>query len=372
MAARIRRTGRVGDGRRWALSVFALGAFTACSNDSPAGSAASPSDPSSSGMPTTDSLPMGGAGSGPGATTPVGTGTSNEESTTPAYSGPDGEARPTPGDTSPAEAVAGRVDAGGALDAPVPECARELTDANEAVVVAAIEQLFERGDIAAVDNYWGEPYLQHNPIAASGVAAFRALFSGLIRPGNSIYTLSRVVGECELVLIHGDYTSFGGPTFDMFRVEGGRLVEHWDAAATGAGPNASGHTALDGESVVRDVELTARNEALVLAFVERVLIARAVDAIDDYMSPALIEHDPESRDGSDAYLQSLRDRAITYQQVHHQIGDGNFVFVLSEGAVGGTAVAHYDLFRVDGERIVEHWDARRDVPGSTPSGLGIF
>ncbi|AUX46458.1 uncharacterized protein SOCE26_079640 [Sorangium cellulosum] len=30
------------------------------------------------------------------------------------------------------------------------------------------------------------------------------------------------------------------------------------------------------------------------------------------------------------------------------------------------------MFRVDSGKIVEHWDSRRTVPGSTMSGLGIF
>jgi predicted SnoaL-like aldol condensation-catalyzing enzyme len=257
-------------------------------------------------------------------------------------------------------------------DVPTPACAREVTEANKATVAAAIDELFVQGDISAVDRYWGEPYLQHNPIAASGVTTFRNLFSGLVSPGSSIYQLSRVIGECELVLIHGDYTSFGGPTFDMFRVEGGRLVEHWDAAAVGPGPNASGRSALDGDSVVRDVEQSGSNEALVLEFVERVLVNGAHEAIGQYVSPALIEHDPESSDGSDAYVVNLQDRAVTYRQVHHAIGDGNLVFVLSEGAVGATDVAHYDLFRVEDTLIVEHWNGRRNVPASTQSGLGIF
>ena len=255
---------------------------------------------------------------------------------------------------------------------PAPACAREVTDANKAVVSAAIDQLFVRGDIAAVDRYWGEPYLQHNPIAASGVVAFRNLFSGLISPGNSIYALSRVLGQCELVVIHGDYTSFGGPTFDMFRVQEGRVVEHWDGFASGAGPNPSGHTALDGPSVVQDVASTAQNEALVVRFAERVLINEAYDAIGDYMSPDLIEHDPQGVDGSAAYVESLRTQQLSYRQVRHQIADGNFVFLLSEGDVGTTPVAHYDLFRVEDARIVEHWNGRRDVPATSQSGLGIF
>jgi len=46
--------------------------------------------------------------------------------------------------------------------------------------------------------------------------------------------------------------------------------------------------------------------------------------------------------------------------------------VLSEGSLGATDVALYDLFRVEASRIVEHWDGRRDVPATTQSGLGIF
>jgi predicted SnoaL-like aldol condensation-catalyzing enzyme len=255
---------------------------------------------------------------------------------------------------------------------PASECARSLTEANKATVNTAIDELFVQGDITAVDRYWGEPYLQHNPIAASGVATFRNLFGGLISPGNSIYSLSRLVGECDLVLIHGDYTSFGGPTFDMFRVEGGRIIEHWDAFATGDGPNASGHTALDGVTAVTDIERTSQNGALVSSFVEQVLIGGDDAALDDFVSTTLIEHDPDGSDGADAYLASVRSRAFTYTAVRHQIADGNFVFVMSEGAVGATAVAHYDLFRVEGDRIVEHWNGRRDVPATTQSGLGIF
>jgi predicted SnoaL-like aldol condensation-catalyzing enzyme len=270
------------------------------------------------------------------------------------------------------ETSASGADAGLPIDAPAPACQRSVTDASIAAVSAAIDELFVQGDITAIDRHWGEPYLQHNPIAASGVAAFRNLFSGLISPGASIYDLSRVIGECDLVLIHGNYTSFGGPTFDMFRVEEGRLVEHWDAAATGAGPNASGHTALDGESTPRDEALTSQNREMVAEFVERILIGAAFDAIDSYMSPNLIEHDPASVDGSPAFVQHLRDQAITYRQLHHEVAEGNFVFVLSEGAVGATDVAHYDLFRVEGSLIIEHWNGRRDVPLTTQSGLGIF
>lgn len=343
-----------------ALSLLTLSACVACSGEDsspeavPAPAATASNDPAQPAPMTT---------ADPGAPAPGTTETPN-----------DGLVMAGGGDVDPGTAASGddstTPDAG--ADLPGAACERSLTEANKATVNAAIDELFVQGDISAVDRYWGEPYLQHNPIAASGVTTFRNLFGGLISPGNAIYSLSRIVAECDLVLIHGDYTSFGGPTFDMFRVEGGRIVEHWDAFATGDGPNTSGHTALDGVSAVTDVERTTRNEALVLSFVDRVLIGGDDTAIGDFVSPTLIEHDPDGSDGSAAYLANLSSRAITYAAVRHEIADGNFVFVMSEGAVGATAVAHYDLFRVEGDRIVEHWNGRRDVPATTQSGLGIF
>jgi predicted SnoaL-like aldol condensation-catalyzing enzyme len=353
--------------RRRRLGVLALGtlcAVPACSSQ-PSEKAAVPS---SAGQP-----PTAGAGA-----PPVANATPMASDSMPGSGARAGEsvnadvpvAMPMP--AQPAAVTPATADAGTGLDVAAPACARDVTEANKAVVRSAIDELFVQGDITAVDRYWGEPYLQHNPIATSGVATFRNLFGGLISPGNSIYDLARVVGQCELVVIHGDYTSFGGPTFDMFRVEQGRLVEHWDAFAVSEGPNASGRTALDGDAVVRDTALTAQNEALVIQFVESVLEGQSFDAIGDYMSPDLIEHSPESADGSAAFVQSLQNRAITYREIHHSIADGNFVFVLSEGSVGDTDVALYDLFRVEASRIVEHWDGRREVPATTQSGLGIF
>jgi predicted SnoaL-like aldol condensation-catalyzing enzyme len=353
------------------LSALALSGSAACSSDDAGVETASSVRPQS---PQPASGAAGQTSDAPGVEKPAPSGSDAPAEGNPIPGNIDNASAPSAEEGQPPVAgpAEGSVDAGLPSGIPAPACERALTDANKALVAAAIDELFVRGDIAAVDRYWGEPYLQHNPIAASGVGAFRNVFEGLISPGNSIYEPRRVLGECELVLIHGDYTSFGGPTFDMFRVEEGRLIEHWDAAALGAGPNPSGHTALDGETVVRDVALTGQNEALVLAFVANVLVSQAYDTVGDYMSPDLIEHNPQSSDGSDAYVRYQRDEGITYRQVRHELGDGNFVFVLSEGAVGATDVAHYDLFRVEGARIVEHWDGRREVPASTPSGLGIF
>jgi predicted SnoaL-like aldol condensation-catalyzing enzyme len=371
---RVRTRWRRAAGISSGLALSVMATSLACSDDGDTDAAVAGNRPATE-------APPGAAGTSGAAAAPAPPPTSSETPAegNPMPAGPVEGNPPAPGmpqapGTAGTASGASAADAGVAPSPPTaPACARDLTDANKAAVEAAIDELFVQGDITAADRYWGEPYLQHNPIAASGVAAFRNLFGGLVSPGNSIYDLSRTLGECDLVVIHGNYTSFGGPTFDMFRVAEGRIIEHWDAFAASAGPNPSGHTALDGPTAVEDVELGPQNEALVLGFVDDVLIGGAVDTIASYMSPDLVEHDPDSQDGSAAFVQNLQTRAITYRQVHHDIADGNFVFVISEGAVGPTGVAHYDLYRVDSSLIVEHWNGRRDIPTTpTASGLGIF
>jgi len=45
-----------------------------------------------------------------------------------------------------------------------------------------------------------------------------------------------------------------------------------------------------------------------------------------------------------------------YTQIHKILGEGNFVLVLSEGYFGGEHSAFYDLYRIEEDKIVEHWD----------------
>ncbi len=273
-------------------------------------------------------------------------------------------------DSPPAEDPEG-VGADASMDLPPPGCDPEVTQNNKAVVDAAINALLVQGDISAVDQYWGEPYLQHNPIAESGVTAFKSIFSNLISPGMAIYEPVRTIGECELVLIHGSYNG-SGPMFDMFRVQDDRLVEHWDAGPVGSGPNASGRTALDGPTEPQTPELGAQNKDLVLRFTQQVLIDGDSSRLSEFVDPTLIEHNADSQDGSDAFVEYLAEHSITYSEVHHVIADGDFVFTMSEGTLAGASHGFYDLYRIENDLIAEHWDGRRAVPERTQSGLGIF
>lgn len=51
-----------------------------------------------------------------------------------------------------------------------------------------------------------------------------------------------------------------------------------------------------------------------------------------------------------------------YTQIHKVLGEGNFVLVLSEGYLDGEHSAFYDLYRIEEDKIVEHWDVIEAIP----------
>ncbi len=101
--------------------------------------------------------------------------------------------------------------------------------ANKALVEKAMTAVFVKRDTAAIDRYWGKPYIQHNPGIANGRAALAAEIKQL--PPTFNYEFGMVVAEGDLVMLHGRYSGFGPKALvavDIFRISHGKIVEHWD------------------------------------------------------------------------------------------------------------------------------------------------
>jgi predicted SnoaL-like aldol condensation-catalyzing enzyme len=96
------------------------------------------------------------------------------------------------------------------------------------IALSAITELFVGGDVTALDRYWSETYIQHNPLVPNGTAGLRELFTSGARIG---YELGLIIAEDDLVAVHGRYTGLGPKPLiavDIVRVEGGKITEHWD------------------------------------------------------------------------------------------------------------------------------------------------
>jgi predicted SnoaL-like aldol condensation-catalyzing enzyme len=53
---------------------------------------------------------------------------------------------------------------------------------------------------------------------------------------------------------------------------------------------------------------------------------------------------------------------MKYDRIHKVLGEGNFVLVVSEGSFGGVPTSFYDLFRIENEKLAEHWDTIEAIP----------
>lgn len=104
---------------------------------------------------------------------------------------------------------------------------------NKMLVMRFLNEFMIGHDIKVLDELLGPSYKQHNPGLDHGKASLIKFFQDFWeiypKPG---YFLKRIVAENDLVAIHyhfqPDPNEEGYAIVDIFRVEDGKLVEHWD------------------------------------------------------------------------------------------------------------------------------------------------
>lgn len=238
----------------------------------------------------------------------------------------------------------------------------------------------ETGDPQAVSVISPTQYIQHNPQTHTGRDGLAALFKRLSKTSPRV-NIVRAFSDGDFVFGHTEYDfSTRRIGFEVFRFEGDQTVEHWDNIQPRQGPNPSGHSMVDGPTEAVDLHLTEQNRALVSDFVQQVLIGGALDALQRYVSgEGYTEHHPFGEDGAAALKARLQrggsaDPSQRIHRLHRVLAQGCFVLTVCEGWRQGEHTAFYDLFRVHGGRIVEHWDTIEAVapPKEWKHGNGKF
>jgi predicted SnoaL-like aldol condensation-catalyzing enzyme len=102
------------------------------------------------------------------------------------------------------------------------------TERTTEIVLTAMRELFAERDLTAVNRYGAEPYAQHSSQAPDGLEMLRPTEPG---PRGSTWDLQRIAAQDDLVFTHSIVHGWApGPVVivDIFRLEDGRIVEHWD------------------------------------------------------------------------------------------------------------------------------------------------
>lgn len=110
----------------------------------------------------------------------------------------------------------------------------EQTQKNKEMVMAAYQALFGDHDLGALDLYWSDDYIQHNPHMTDGKQGVRDFMTqlGILNGPKQQVAFLRVIAENDLVMVQTRSPAYGSAPemvyVDIFRVENDKVVEHWD------------------------------------------------------------------------------------------------------------------------------------------------
>jgi predicted SnoaL-like aldol condensation-catalyzing enzyme len=262
------------------------------------------------------------------------------------------------------------------LSAATPELVR-----NKRLVYDFWRTLVEALDTEATKPLLAPSYIQHDPnidTGSEGVLAFFAQFGEKVAVQERVQAkLVALVAERDFVVIawvdeHTEPRPYATTFFDMFRIENGVLAEHWDfgRVAKGETPRAyvppTAHANQEAALASSDPRLAA-NKRLVHDMWRTLLDAQLVDEAPRFLAAGYAQHSPIVNTGRDGFVAFLKQFA---QPSAIQPAIPNFVQIVAEGDLVAISTLStevdangkpyettwFDLFRVDGGLLVEHWD----------------
>ena len=106
-------------------------------------------------------------------------------------------------------------------------------EANKKVVLDFYEKGLNQKDFDAAAKHFGPKYIQHNPGAPDGIEGFKAFIAMRKEKfPNARSEIKRVFAEGDYVILHvhsvREPGERGVAIVDIFRLENGKIVEHWD------------------------------------------------------------------------------------------------------------------------------------------------
>lgn len=111
------------------------------------------------------------------------------------------------------------------------------TEENKTLVANFVDTILVKGEFDKLSSFFdGDHYIQHNTMIADGLSGLGQALEAMAKNGiTMVYTTNhKILGEGNFVLsisegfFAGKSTSF----YDLFRVENGKIVEHWDVMET--------------------------------------------------------------------------------------------------------------------------------------------
>ena len=110
--------------------------------------------------------------------------------------------------------------------------ARQMEE-NKKIVAAFYDAAVNQKDFEKASQYLGARYTQHNPLAADGREGFKGFIAFLKEKfPNNRSEIKRIFADGDYVIVHvhavREPGTRGNAIVDIFKLEDGKVVEHWD------------------------------------------------------------------------------------------------------------------------------------------------
>lgn len=108
----------------------------------------------------------------------------------------------------------------------------DKTEANKNLATSIIQDVLMGQNPSNITNYIAVDYIQHNPQIDNGLQGIQDAVAYLTSIKNMFQynTIHKVIGEGNFVLTvsEGTWNGTSNAFYDLFRMENGKAVEHWD------------------------------------------------------------------------------------------------------------------------------------------------
>jgi len=256
--------------------------------------------------------------------------------------------------------------------------------------------VIENGHFEQTGNYQAVDYIQHNPNLPTGQAAFVNFFTNVlgVKPKNPI--AAKLANPPVVAGAKGDFVflvfeheskvptdasqTYFYNSFEILRIENGKVQEHWDSAKRQARPAGAPKpapfeqpksTPERGSMGTLSAE-EQRNLDVGVMELKDMLQYGHLELADKVMDPGYIQHNPNVPQGRDGFKQFMsRTPGRTPQEIKKEwvrpptitLVSGPYVVFMFERTDKDPndpsqeyRWSHFDVVRVENGLIKEHWD----------------
>jgi predicted SnoaL-like aldol condensation-catalyzing enzyme len=118
------------------------------------------------------------------------------------------------------------------------------------------------------------------------------------------------------------------------------------------------------------------NKKIVAEFYQQLFGDKDVSAIDQYLLPTYIQHNPSLPDGSEplkkAVTQWFTGAPKEKIDIQHLSAEGDLVYIHLRSKIGDKTFSVIDIFRIEHGKIAEHWDVLQEVPQKSANDHPMF